>query len=178
MTVTPVSSRIEAADFRQVMAELAAGVAVVTTIDEDGEPRGLTTTALTSASLDPPLVLVCIGFESRSLPALRSSGHFAVNLVRADAAAIAVRFASKSPDKFADTTWRSARNGSPVLHDAAVAWLECRVEREIEVGDHAVFVGLVEHCDIHRESRSPLTYHRRRFGTWAPEEGGTNEPRH
>lgn len=173
MTVTPAPSRIDAADFRRVMAELAAGVAVVTTIDEDGEPRGLTTTALTSASLDPPLVLVCIGFESRSLSAIRSSGHFAVNLVHAEASAVAAKFASKAVDKFSGTSWRAARNGSPVLHDSAVAWLECRVEREIEIGDHAVFVGLVEHCDVQQESRSPLTYYQRRFGTWAPDEGRT-----
>jgi flavin reductase (DIM6/NTAB) family NADH-FMN oxidoreductase RutF len=169
MTVMSVATSIEADAFRRVMAELAAGVAVVTTVDEDGAPRGLTTTALTSVSLDPPLVLICIGSESRTLPAIRASGHFVVNLVHSAAGELAARFASKVEDKFADSAWRPGLRGSPVLHDHVHAWLECRVEREIEAGDHVVLLGHVEHGDATGEELEPLTYYRRRFGTWAPE---------
>jgi flavin reductase (DIM6/NTAB) family NADH-FMN oxidoreductase RutF len=169
MTVMSVATSIEADAFRRVMAELAAGVAVVTTLDVDGEPRGLTTTALTSVSLEPPLVLVCIGSESRTLPALRASGHFVVNLVHSAAIKLAARFASKVEDKFAGSSWQPGLRGSPVLHEDVHAWLECRVEREIEAGDHVVLLGHVEHGDVFDDRLEPLTYYRRRFGTWAPE---------
>ncbi len=171
MTAVATSPSIEAAHFRRVMASLAAGVAIVTTVDPDGEPRGLTTTALTSVSLDPPLVLVCVGLESRTLPALRASGRFAINLVHASAGDLAARFASKDEDKFAGSVWRSGVHGSPLLHEHVVAWLECRVEREIEAGDHVVFLGHVEHGDAQDDELRPLTYYQRRFGTWAPDEG-------
>jgi flavin reductase (DIM6/NTAB) family NADH-FMN oxidoreductase RutF len=175
MTVMSLASSVQAGAsietdaFRRVMAELAAGVAVVTTLGADGEPRGLTTTALTSVSLDPPLVLVCIGSESRTLPAIRASGHFVVNLVHAAASELAARFASKAEDKFAGSSWRPGLRGSPVLHDDVHAWLECRVEREIEAGDHVVLLGHVEHGDASEGELEPLTYYRRRFGTWAPD---------
>ena len=170
MTVVSASASIEQESFRRVLAAFAAGVAVVTTIDADGEPRGLTTTALTSVSLNPPLVLVCVGVESRTLPAIRHSGRFAVNLVDASAIELATRFASKDEDKFSDAAWRGGVYGSPVLHDDAVAWLECRLEREIEAGDHVVLIGHVEHGDATDDVRSPLTYYQRRFGTWASHE--------
>jgi flavin reductase (NADH) len=171
MTAVAAAASIEETRFRRVMASLAAGVAVVTTIDLDGVPRGLTTTALTSVSLEPPLVLVCVGLESRTLPALRSSGRFAINLVHAAASELAARFASKAEDKFAESTWRPGVHGSPLLHEDVVAWLECRVEREIEAGDHVVFLAHVEHGDTHDTELRPLTYYQRRFGTWAPDEG-------
>ncbi len=171
MTIAPAPTSIDAAEFRRVMSTLAAGVAVVTTIDADGEPRGLTTTALTSVSLDPPLVLVCVGLESRTLPALRHSRRFAVNLVHASALEIAARFASKEEDKFSASAWRPGLYGSPLLHEDVVAWLECRVEREIEAGDHIVFIAHVEHGNAQADELRPLTYYQRRFGTWAPDEG-------
>jgi flavin reductase (DIM6/NTAB) family NADH-FMN oxidoreductase RutF len=171
MTVVPRPRSIEAAQFRRVMASHAAGVAIVTTIDFDGEPRGLTTTALTSVSLDPPLVLVCVGLESRTLPALRSSQRFAINLVHSSAADLATRFASKEEDKFTGWAWRPGTYGSPLLHDDVVAWLECSVDREIEAGDHVVFLAHVEQGDAHESELRPLTYYQRQFGTWAPDEG-------
>ncbi len=166
MTVTQLPASIAADVFRDVLATLAGGVAVVTTFDEDGVPRGLTTTAFASVSVDPPLVLVCIAHESRTLPAIRHSGRFAVNLVGEDAADLALRFASKEEDKFTGSSWRLGVHGSPVFHDHALAYLECRVEREIEAGDHVILLAHVEHGDASIDERVPLTYYRRRFGSW------------
>jgi flavin reductase (DIM6/NTAB) family NADH-FMN oxidoreductase RutF len=170
MTVVPLATSIEEASFRRVMSALASGVAVVTTIDAEGEPRGLTTTAVTSVSLDPPLVLVCVGFDSRTLPAIRHTRRFAVNLVHAEASELALRFASKDEDKFSISDWRPGLHGSPLFHDDAVAWIECRVEREIEAGDHVVFIAHVEHGHATDDELRPLTYFQRQFGTWAPDE--------
>jgi flavin reductase (DIM6/NTAB) family NADH-FMN oxidoreductase RutF len=152
---------------REIMAGLAAGVSVVTSVGSDGEPRGLTTTAVTSVSAEPPLLLVCVSRESRTLPAIRHSGRFAVNVVHAEARETALCFASKLEDKFSGRAWRFGRLGTPLLHEDVLAWAECRVEQDIEAGDHVVFIGSIEHGAAHEDERPPLTYFRRRFGTWA-----------
>jgi flavin reductase (DIM6/NTAB) family NADH-FMN oxidoreductase RutF len=175
MTIAPTRLPVDPDTFRRIMSALAGGVAVVTTVDEDGEPRGLTSTAVTAVSLDPPLLLACVGRFSRTLPAIRYSGRFTVNLIESEAAPVAVRFASKDDDKFADAVWRPGRNGCPVLHGHAIAWAECRVEREVEAGDHVIFIGAVEHGAVGGHEQAPLTYFRSRFGTWAsinPTDGG------
>lgn len=169
MTSTVSPAGVEAHVFRHVMGALAAGVAVVTTVEESGEPRGLTTTAVTSVSLDPPLLLVCVGRQSRTLPSLRRAGRFTVNLLDAEFSAVALRFASTLDDKFAELAWRPGSNGCPVLHEHALAWAECRTENEFEAGDHVVFVGHVVHADA-STGTSPLTYFRGRYGSWSPAE--------
>jgi flavin reductase (DIM6/NTAB) family NADH-FMN oxidoreductase RutF len=161
-------ARVEEHVFRQVMGALAAGVAIVTTLDLDGQPRGLTTTAVTSVSLDPPLLLVCVGRQSRTLPAIQQTGCFVVNLIDSAFSAVALHFASALDDKFAAMTWRPAANGCPVLHEHSVAWAECRTENEIEAGDHVVFVGHVEAGALADGSGLPLTYVGGRYGDWSP----------
>lgn len=170
MTTFPLASDVAPSLFRQVLAGLAAGVSVVTTVDEQGLPRGLTTTAVTSVSSDPPLLLVCVGYASRTLPALRTSGRFAVNVIHASAGEVAERFASKAEDKFAGIAWRPGRYGCPLLHGAALAWAECRVDREVDAGDHVVLIGLIEDGGAADGEHAPLTYYRRRFGTWTATE--------
>jgi flavin reductase (DIM6/NTAB) family NADH-FMN oxidoreductase RutF len=173
MSVAPLASSFPAESFRQIMAALVAGVSVVTSVDSDGEPRGLTTTAVTSVSLDPPLLLVCVAHESRTLPAIRHSGRFAVNLMHDTADQTALRFASKLEGKFEGRAWRFGRYGNPLLHEDALAWAECRVEQEIDAGDHVVVIGRVEHGLAVEGERAPLTYFRRRFGSWS--KGGSSE---
>ncbi|MES1246123.1 MAG: flavin reductase family protein [Actinomycetota bacterium] len=166
MTVAPASTGIGADVFRELMGALAAGVSVVTTVDADGAPRGLTTTAVTSVSADPPLLLVCVGVHSRTLPAIRASGRFAVNVMHEWAEETAARFASKVEEKFVGSAWRPGRYGCPLLHEETLAWAECRVEQEVEAGDHVVLIGRIEHGGAAELEHGPLTYYRRRFGTW------------
>jgi flavin reductase (DIM6/NTAB) family NADH-FMN oxidoreductase RutF len=175
MTSATLGPALDGEAFRQVMAALAAGVAVVTSVDADGVPRGLTTTALTSVSLEPPLLLVCVGRESRTLPAIRHSGRFAVNLIDSVAAPVALHFASKVEDKFADAVWRPGANGCPLLHEHSVAWAECRTEREVEAGDHVVVIGRVDRGGSAGHERVPLTYLRRRYGAWAALPNGASQ---
>lgn len=166
-------SRVDDSIFVQVMAAFAAGVAVITAIDEQGEPRGLTTTSVTSVSREPPLLLVCVDRASRTLPAIRHSNGFAVNLIAEPHAGVALLFSSKSEDKFAELTWRPGRNGSPVLHEHSHAWADCRTDREIEAGDHIVFIGTVTHGGVFDEvGQRPLTYFRRNFGHFVPSGSG------
>src|SRR5438552_17456767 len=104
------------------MASYPAGVAIVTTLETDGTPRGLTTTAVSSVSADPPLLLVCVDLTSRTLPALRAGGRFVVNFLREGRAELARLFASKRDDKFEHVSWRASASGIPVLEDDAPAW--------------------------------------------------------
>jgi flavin reductase (DIM6/NTAB) family NADH-FMN oxidoreductase RutF len=167
MTTATLDHALGDEAFRQVMAALAAGVAVVTTVDADGVPRGLTTTAVTSVSLDPPLLLVCVGRESRTLPALRYSRRFAVNFIDSACAPVAHHFASKVEDKFAGLTWRPGANGCPLLDEHSVAWAECRTEHEVEAGDHVVVIARIDRGGSTGDERVPLTYLRRSYGAWS-----------
>jgi flavin reductase (DIM6/NTAB) family NADH-FMN oxidoreductase RutF len=151
--------------FAQVMSAFAAGVAVVTAVDGGGTPRGLTTTAVTSVSREPPLLLVCVDAGSRTLPAIRHSGGFAVNFIASAHTELALHFASKAEDKFDSISWETGARGSPLLHEHAHAWADCTIEQEIEAGDHVVFIAAVTHGGVSDElDASPLTYYRRSFG--------------
>lgn len=149
--------------YRTIMRTFPTGITIVTAVDETGTPRGLTTNAVTSASLEPPLLLVCVDLESRTLPAIRSSGAFVVNFMAADTEDLCTLFASKADDKFSRVSYEMSSRNLPVLHLHTLAWAECSIERELRVGDHVVFVGLVEDGAATTQ-RSPLAYFGRAYG--------------
>jgi 3-hydroxy-9,10-secoandrosta-1,3,5(10)-triene-9,17-dione monooxygenase reductase component len=131
---------LDAPGLRRVMARWATGVAVVTSRAESG-PRGATTNAMTSLSLDPLLMLVCLDRSSNTLEAVRSSGRFCVNVLAADQEELARRFATKQSgeEKLAGVAHELV-DGVPVLA-GVVAWLACELERELDGGDHAILIG-------------------------------------
>ena len=154
--------------FVEIMASYPAGVAIVTTLDSDGLPRGLTTTAVSSVSAEPPLLLVCVDLSSRTLPALRAGGRFVVNFLREGRSELARLFASKRDDKFDDVRWRATASGMPVLAADALAWAECVTVQELEPGDHVVLLGRVEEGAGAADEDAPLMYYRRSWGVWRP----------
>jgi flavin reductase ActVB len=155
------------------MASFPSGVAIVTTLAEDGAPRGLTTTAVCSVSAEPPTILVCVDLASRTLAALRASRRFAVNFVGEGRSELCLLFASKAEDKFARVTWRPTDSGMPLLADDVLAWADCATEHELEVGDHVLIVARVEAGGVQPELEPPLMYYRRSWGVWSPaHEGG------
>jgi flavin-dependent trigonelline monooxygenase, reductase component len=154
--------------FVEIMASYPAGVAVVTTLDADGTPRGLTTTAVSSVSAEPPLLLVCVDLTSRTLPALRDGGRFVVNFLREGRSELARLFASKADDKFEAVDWRPTASGMPVLESDALAWAECVTVHEIEPGDHVILLGRVEEGAGAADDDAPLMYYRRSWGVWKP----------
>ncbi|MFW6193512.1 MAG: flavin reductase family protein, partial [Gemmatimonadota bacterium] len=155
--------------FRDVMGHLAGGVAVVTSLGRDGTARGLTATAVCSVSMDPPLVLASVDRGSRTHGAIEASGFYAINLLSADQEELAVRFASKDPDKFRGLGVGAASTGAPVL-EAGLAYLDCEVHREVAAGDHTLFVGRVEAAAVQGDDvGEPLIYHLGRYGTLAGE---------
>lgn len=155
------------------MASFPAGVAIVTTVDPDGAPRGLTTTAVSSVSADPPTVLVCVDLGSRTLAALRARRGFVVNLVGKGRSQLGLLFASKADDKFDDVSWRATASGLPLLHEDALAWAECSTVHDLEIGDHVILVARVEDGGVFPEHEPPLMYYRRSWGVWSPVHGAS-----
>ncbi len=167
-TVDAASGRVTHDDFRGLMGAFPTGVAVITAVDQAGQPHGLTCTSLTSVTLHPPTLLICLNVRSGTLAAARERGRFAVNLLHAYARRAAEVFSSAVPDRFAQVTWQpSVRIRQPWLIDDAFALAECVVVGVSVVEDHAVVLGEVVHvkrtCDV------PLLYGMRQFSRWRPD---------
>lgn len=147
--------------FRDLMATVCAPVTIVTTRDAEGTPHGATVSSFTSLSLRPPLISVAFDRASRLLGLIRTAGRFGVNLLGQDQDDLAVRFATRGADRFADTAWH-LDHALPRLRDAA-GWVVCELHQTIEAGDHLLLFGLVTAAS--RTELAPLVYAHRTFGT-------------
>jgi 3-hydroxy-9,10-secoandrosta-1,3,5(10)-triene-9,17-dione monooxygenase reductase component len=144
--------------FRDVLGTFASGVTVVTGM-VDGQPAGFTCQSFSSVSLNPPLVLVVPSKTSRAFPGIRSSGRFAVNILAEDQQEMSSTFASRGVDKFAGLDWRpSPVSGSPLL-PGIVSYVDCRVHKVHDAGDHHVVIGRVLDMGIADEDE-PLLFFR------------------
>ena len=150
-------------DFRAALGQFTTGVTIVTTVDDEGHKVGLTANSFNSVSLDPPLVLWSLALTSGSLPAMRASRNYAINVLGADQRVLAERFARKGIDRFEGVSWRPGLSGAPLI-DGAVASFECDNRSQHEAGDHIIFVGQVTHCR-RRVGAVPLVFHGGRFFT-------------
>ena len=158
---------IDRATFFSIVGAFPTGVAIVTTADSEGHPKGLTSNAFSSVSAEPPLLLVCVDLGSRTLPALRHSQRFLVNFMGAGTADVCTLFASKATNKFEHVAWRPLHGGLPHLHEHAIAWALCSTEQEVAAGDHLILVGRVEDGEAPGRESTPLLYFRRTYGAWA-----------
>jgi 3-hydroxy-9,10-secoandrosta-1,3,5(10)-triene-9,17-dione monooxygenase reductase component len=156
---------VDSARFRTVLGHFATGVTVVTGHGPGG-PVGLAANSFTSVSLDPPLVLVCMAHTSSTWPAIRTSGHFAVNILGEAHEDTCRRFGAKSGDRFEGVGWAAGKTGSPVLDDA-IAFIDCVIEAEHEAGDHMIVVGRV--VDLGQPSEGgPLLFWRGGYARLGP----------
>lgn len=144
--------------FRRWLGSFAAGVTVVTTRSDQGRPYGLTATAFTSVSLEPPLVLVCVDKKSESYPHFLTSRVFAVNFLAANQESYARHFAVSGGDKFQSIAWTEGPSGAPLLEER-LGFVDCRVEQVVDAGDHTILIGRVLAGDAADEKR-PLLYFR------------------
>jgi len=149
---------VDAPDFRRVMSFWATGVSVVTAEGDEG-PAGATANALSSLSLDPPLVLVCFDLSSRTLGAVRESQRFCINVLADGQEEVARMFATKKSqeEKFAAIRHRSIR-GAPVIDDC-LGSLVCSLDSELGRGDHVIAIGEVLHARVD-EDVLPLLFYR------------------
>lgn len=149
--------------FRDAMASLASGVAVLTARREDGAPCGLVATSLAAYSAAPPSLLVSIGHTSRCYPALADGATFGVHLLAAGREPLARVFADPTtPDKFAGVDWRWDRDVPALSDDLCVAYLYCRRAARFDLYDHTILVGDIESGEHH--GGNPLVYLERQMG--------------
>ena len=158
-------------DFRNALGRFATGITVVTTIGPNGKPEGLTANSFSAVSLDPPLILWCLGKSAASLPAFRDSGHFAINILEVSQRALSHRFATPSKDKFAGLDWQAGLGGAPIF-PGCLASFECRTAEQYDGGDHVILLGLVER--YRQTDGNPLLFNAGKYGTAAahPDDGG------
>src|SRR5262249_31588657 len=143
---------------------LATGVTVITAHHPKG-PIGMAANSLTAASLEPPLILVCVGKRSETWPLIRETGLFCVNVMAHHHENIAQRFSNRGVDRFEGVSC-ATRQAGPALCDA-VAWIDCEICREHEAGDHTIVVGKVVDLEASADVR-PLVFFRGRYGTFRP----------
>ena len=146
---------------RDVAGTFATGVTVVTTRTDAGL-FGCTANAVTSLSLEPPLMLVCLDRSTKTHPRLLDSRAFAINIIRTGPGSeeLVRLFAGKSEDKFAHVEWREGITGSPLLA-ASLSHLECELDDTYEGGDHTIFIGRVVAAE--RGDGDPIVFYRGRF---------------
>ncbi len=156
---TPEAASHEAfppARLRSAMGRFPTGVTVVGALS-GGEPAGLSANAVSSLSLEPPLMLACIDRGSRTLRAIEAAGRFGINLLGAGSADLAIGFSRPVPiaEKWVDVGWRE-HHGTPML-DAAILWIGCELDEVISGGDHMIVTGAV----LATEERpgEPLIFH-------------------
>jgi flavin reductase (DIM6/NTAB) family NADH-FMN oxidoreductase RutF len=156
----PRAGAVSAADFRQAIGHFATGVTVVTSVGPDGEPVGTTANAVSSLSLDPPLILVCFDRASVTLEAIRAHGAFAVNVLAARQQHLSANFARRGlTAAWDEVRHRPGPTGSPRL-DGVLASLECTVEHRLGGGDHEIIVGRVYDAETSGADVAPLVFWR------------------
>ena len=150
-------------DFRQIMGQFATGVTIVTTRHSD-KLHGSTANAVTSVSLDPMMVLVCMEHTTDTYPILRESGVFALNILSVEQEHLSTRFASKDTEDAHNVQTiphRFAATGAPII-EGSLAYLDCRTVEILPGGDHFIFLGQVEEAGIMNEDE-PLLFFRGRY---------------
>jgi flavin reductase (DIM6/NTAB) family NADH-FMN oxidoreductase RutF len=133
-------ARVTSAEFRRACGRFATGVTIASVLDAQGTPHGLSVSSFTSVSLDPPLVLICLGHRVSVIDAFRASTHFGINVLAEDQRDLSERFARKGHDRFDGLKWRRGKTGVPLL-PGVLAAIECAVRQRFTAGDHDIFVG-------------------------------------
>src|SRR5258705_3871070 len=143
-------------EFRTALSRFISGVTVITTFGKDNRPAGITVSAFSSVSLEPPLVLACIDKRASVHDYLTEGTHFAVNILAQDQEHVSRRFASKDQDRFEGAGYREGVSGAALL-EGALACIECRVVHVYPGGDHTIVVGEVESTCV--ADHKPLAYY-------------------
>jgi flavin reductase (DIM6/NTAB) family NADH-FMN oxidoreductase RutF len=143
---------------RDALGCFATGVTVVTCVNEEGEPAGITVNSFTSVSLDPPLLLVCLYKQAASALALTKATHFAINVLQTGQQPASITFSTRVQDRFGCTPWSRGENGAPILADS-LGVFECENYAVYDGGDHHILVGQVVKASFDA-GLDPLLYFR------------------
>ena len=165
-TPTAAPPTVDAAAFRDVIRHLASGVTIVTS-SQQGQPVGLTATAVCSVSATPPMLLASLTTTSRTTLGIAETGKFAVHLLRHKGRKQAEQFAAPG-ERFSGMKYvLSSEEQIPVLSDV-LAWFVCQVEQTVSAADHTIVIGRVLECELKDKSPDPLLYFDRTYRKLAP----------
>jgi flavin reductase (DIM6/NTAB) family NADH-FMN oxidoreductase RutF len=162
---------VSAEQFRKAMRHFATGITIVTTLDQHGQPYGVTVNSFTSVSLDPLLVLICLENGLTGFEAFRVAPFFGVSILSEDQQHLSEYFATRGTDRTL-IPYRFGKSGVPLLGES-LANLECEVTDRHPGGDHTIFVGRVLHVEIpeHSRDKGPLLYYGGRYRQIGEETG-------
>lgn len=155
-------------EFRHALGCFATGVTVITSIGPRGELLGNTVNSFTSVSLDPPLILWCMGRHAMSLRSYLSTDQFVVNILSSDQQHLSAAFAKAGADKFSGIDYETGVTGCPILTGAAAVF-ECKTRHTYMGGDHVIFVGEVVSAAF-EPNGEPLLFHRGKYGRLAADD--------
>jgi 3-hydroxy-9,10-secoandrosta-1,3,5(10)-triene-9,17-dione monooxygenase reductase component len=155
---------VDARHFRDVLGNLPTSVVAVTTIHPGGGPVGMIVGTFTSVSLDPPLVSFLADRSSYSFERIRASGRYCANVLAADQEALSRKMSTGGAAKFDGVEWTRSPMDNPVLA-GIVAWVDCDVEKVVELGDHYLAVGRVRHLRV-SSPKTPLLFFRGGYGDY------------
>jgi flavin reductase (DIM6/NTAB) family NADH-FMN oxidoreductase RutF len=147
---------VDPIEFRNVMGQFATGVTVLTT-EKDGRLHGMTANSVTSVSLDPLLILVCLMREARTALAIQEAKRFAVNILGDQQEELSRRFARPGQDHFEGLDILQGPHGLPFL-PGCLAYLTCKVTEIVQAGDHDVVFAEVDHCEASPNGGAPLLF--------------------
>ena len=143
--------------FRDVLGTFATGVTIITTVVE-GRKHGITANSFTSVSLNPPLVLFCLGRHSTNFDAFVAADCFAVNVLADGQSELSTRFAAYDGDRFENVSSTEWVTGAPIL-DGVISAIDCSCDTRHDAGDHILMVGRARRAEILAE-QPPLLFHR------------------
>lgn len=150
-------SAADSALFRQLLGHFATGVAIVTANGPDERSVGMTANSVTSVSLEPPLLLVCVDHKAGVHAPLVGAHEFAINILSASQETLARRFADEHDDRFDGVGYHRSQRGL-VLIDGTLAHIECERYACHEAGDHTILIGQVMGGET--ADGGPLLYYR------------------
>ena len=151
-------STFDPRSFRSVMASFATGVTVATAALPDGTRAGITVNSFTSVSLEPPLVLFCIGKHALAWPVFHRAPGFSINVLSAQQEHVARAFAvpGQGPERWEHGSFTTATGGQAPVLEGALAHIECVQHGHHEAGDHMILIGRV--VAMNRQEGEPLLY--------------------
>ena len=165
MTDPTAATAFESRYLRDVLGNFPTSVVAVTTIDDDGAPVGMVVGSFTSVSLDPPLVSFLVDRSSTTLPKVLQAGRFCANALAADQEWLCRQMAKKGVDRFDGVAWTRSDHDNPIL-GGVVAWVDCTIEKTVELGDHFLVVGRIGDLTVESSVKGPLLFFRGGYGDY------------
>lgn len=165
------SDLLQETDYRKALGCFATGVTIVTTLDQQGSPVGLTVNSFNSVSLSPSLILWSLKRSSGNLQNFLNCSSFCVNVLSEDQADLAIQFATSNVEKFDGVKWRESTGGAPRLNECT-AFFDCALFKHYDGGDHEIFIGEVIEFGS-RASRPPLMFVNGEFTSLHNNTGGS-----